>query len=100
MPGPNDIAFAVVDRGIVVPNAAAVSAVVNELRQRLRANPALMSQFQKDPRLVLGAFGLSEDVQTELIREARMILPDEPKQCTLTCWHTCWFTDCAFTHWA
>jgi len=96
MAGPKTRTTAVV-KGVVAPSLADVKKVVTRLRKEVNTNPALAKKFKKDPRGVLSAFGLNEDVQNELLRD--MGVTGNAAICWFTeCYHTCWFTKCVFTH--
>jgi hypothetical protein len=88
---------ATVIKGVVYPSRAQVNQVVAQLKSQLAASPQQAEQFKKDPRSVLAAFGLNEDVQRELLQD--MGTTAAASICVFTdCYHTCWFTKCYVTH--
>lgn len=61
-----------------------------DLEERIKTDPNLARMLKKEPRTVLGAIGMPEDVQNEYLKAQgyARTLP-----CTWTCSWTCWFTD-------
>jgi len=87
---------AVVIKGILYPSNKDVKAIVASLQRKVKADPTIAKQFKKDPRRTLAAFGLNEDVQTELLRD--MGLKTTARWCICTdCCKTCWCTACCIT---
>jgi hypothetical protein len=84
-------------KGVIAPSKDDALKVVARVRRDLKADPRLGKRFLKNPRGLLGAYGLNEDVQRELLRDAGV--KDSVAICWFTdCFHTCYFTDCVFTH--
>lgn len=54
--------------GVVVPNAAAIRAVIAHLNDNLMQDAALKKEFSANPRLVLGGLGLNSEVQDEILK--------------------------------
>jgi hypothetical protein len=93
---PKNIESPKVTKGALFPGAQDVAKIVKNLQTQIQVDPKLAKNFKSNPRGVLGALGLNEDVQTELLRDAGITaaLP-----CVFTkCIHTCWFTKCILTH--
>jgi hypothetical protein len=81
--------------GVIVPSEEDVKKVIAKLRREMKGNPRRFAAFKRNPRAMLGALGLNEDVQAELIREMGLAtaLP-----CIFTnCHITCIFTKCIST---
>jgi hypothetical protein len=76
------------------PALADVRTIATRLRKDLKTNRKLAASFKRQPRLVLGALGLNEDVQNELLVEARQTA----SSCWISCIKTCWFSDCVCTN--
>jgi hypothetical protein len=85
-------------KGILYPGDKDIKAVVASLQRKVKADPKMAKQFKKDPRRTLAAFGLNEDVQTELLRDMGMKTSARLAFCICTdCCKTCWCTDCCIT---
>jgi hypothetical protein len=83
--------------GVLSPSKADVDKIVARLQAEIKSNPKVAAQFKANPRATLGAFGLNEDVQHELLRD--MGVAAAASICVFTdCIHTCWFTKCYVTH--
>lgn len=84
-------------RGVPFPNNEDLLLVENDIQQRLNTNPAFAAAYNDDNQVreVLGAYGISEDVQVEYLKNKQR--PAPASKCLLTCWTTCWFTSCALT---
>lgn len=71
-----------VQDGYLIPDLQAIRAVLSALREDLKSNSDLKSRFNQDPRGVLGARGLSIDIQNEILSEAGEAVAED---CTATC---------------
>jgi hypothetical protein len=92
-----NVAVTGVVKGTIAPNKADALKVAARVRRDLNKNPKLRKQFWKNPRGVLGAYGLNADVQRELLQDAGV--SEAGAICVFTdCIHTCWFTKCYVTH--
>jgi hypothetical protein len=85
----------VVKKGAIFPSTEDVKKVVAKLRRELKDDPRKYAKFKRNPRAFLGALGLAEDVQNELIND--MGLPSTALCIFTNCIHTCWFTKCVLT---
>jgi hypothetical protein len=92
--------------GVITMNHAAVRAVAGKLRDRMMKSPSLKRRFFVNPRELLGAVGLNEEAQLEILRvDADFKMRDSPfvnaafldfcfctscccTSCCLTCWST------------
>ncbi len=92
--------------GVVTLNHAAVRAIAGKLRDRLKRSPSLRRRFFANPRELLGAVGLNEEAQLEILRvDADFKMRESPfvdaafldfclctgcccTSCCLTCWST------------
>jgi uncharacterized protein YciI len=92
--------------GVVMVNHAAVRAVAGKLRDRMKKSPSLRRRFFANPRELLGAVGLNEEAQLEILRvDADFKMANSPfvnpafldfcfctscccTSCCLTCWST------------
>lgn len=92
--------------GVIQMNHAAVRAVAGRLRDRMMKSPSLKRRFFANPRELLGAVGLNEEAQLEILRvDADFKMRDSPfvnpafldfcfctscccTSCCLTCWST------------
>jgi hypothetical protein len=81
--------------GVLYPSLADVRKAVERIQKEIKSNSKFSSDLQATPREVLGAFGISEDVQIELLSD--MALQDHASSCYITCLTTCWFTNCVIT---
>ena len=54
--------------GIVTLNASAIRTVVGRLADEMRRDAVLRERFFDNPRRVLGAVGLNEQIQNELLQ--------------------------------
>ena len=83
-------------KGLLYPSDKDIKAIVTSLQSKVKKDPRIAKQFQKDPRRTLAALGLNEDVQTELLRD--MGLKTALRFCICTgCCDTCWCTGCCIT---
>ena len=73
-------------RGFVIPTEADFKKAVARLKRELPANPKLAQAFRRNPRGVLGAMGLFEDAQRQLLLEANL----RSNICWFTCAVTCY----------
>jgi hypothetical protein len=81
--------------GAIAPDHATALAVVSQFVDQLRADPQRLVAFRSNPRGALGALGLNEDIQNEVMVDAATA---KEADCLFTCVTTCWFTDCAITN--
>jgi hypothetical protein len=81
--------------GVLVADQGTASQIMSRLVSDIRANASKQAQFQSNPRGFIGAYGLSEDIQNEFLRDSNL---DVAQSCTFTCVTTCWFTECAITN--
>jgi len=81
--------------GVLYPSLADVRKAVERLQKEMKSNAKISRDLQATPREILGAFGLNEDVQNELLSD--MALETHASSCYLTCITTCWFTNCVIT---
>lgn len=81
--------------GVLYPSMADVRAAVERLQKELKSNAKFSQDLKASPRAVLGALGISEDVQTELLSD--MALETHAASCFFSCITTCWFTNCVIT---
>ena len=81
-------------KGAIFPSHEDIKEVVARVRREIKGNRKFAEKFKSNPRRTLGALGLNEDVQTELLHEAGI-----SAICWFTdCIHTCWCTKCCLTH--
>jgi hypothetical protein len=74
-----------------------IKSIVANLQKTVKADPKIAAKFKSDPRGVLAALGLNEDLQRELLRD--MGIQQPLGICWFTdCIHTCWCTKCCITH--
>jgi hypothetical protein len=83
------------DNAVFISRSAALR-LTRDLQKQLKENKKLSTAFQKDPRAVLAAAGLNEDIQREALNDS--LKAGLSEACVVTCWHTCWFTDCFCTN--
>lgn len=85
-------------RGVSYPSLPDFTLVVNDIQLRVSSDPVFAASYFDDNRVhkVLGSYGLSQDVQKEFLQDANR--QQAASSCVLTCWSTCWFTDCAITN--
>ena len=83
-------------KGALFPSLDDVMAITTKLKKDMQTNKKLAAAFKNDPRSILAAAGLNEDVQTELLTEAG--LASRAIGCWFSCWQSCWFTGCACTN--
>jgi hypothetical protein len=85
-------------KGILYPSDKDIKAIVASLQRKVKAHPELAKQFKKDPRRTLGAFGLNEDVQRELLQDTGINTSVRLEWCVCTgCRKPCWCTACCMT---
>ena len=85
-------------KGILFPSNEDIKKIVSSLRRKVKTDPKIASQFKKDPRRTLGALGLNEDVQVELLRDMGVKAPALRAWCICTdCCKTCWCSACCVT---
>jgi hypothetical protein len=84
-------------RGINFPTQCDVLFIARDITQRRKDDPNFASLYDEDKQVrdVLGRYGLAEDVQTEWLNNDNRVAA--AAGCMLTCWHTCWFSDCVCT---
>lgn len=83
--------------GIIIPDLDTVRQMVSALKIRMEENPVLKSDFDRDPRGVLGSVGLSQDIQGEILKDDGN-LNEIPEGCAVTCGMTgCACSGCCFT---
>ena len=78
----------------ITPGTDEIKKTVSSLQRSLRTDPGLAEKFRTHPRAVLGALGLNEDLQSQLLHEAGIVV--EREGCWFTCIFTCEFS-CIFT---
>jgi hypothetical protein len=81
--------------GVVNLNARAIRAVVSRLSENMRRNAVLRERFFDNPRQVLGAVGLNEEIQNELLQNEFRLGNTPFFQSRLLGWCIC--TDCCTT---
>ncbi len=81
--------------GVLYPSLADVRKAVDRIQKEIKSNSKFSHELKASPRAVLGAFGISEDVQNELLSD--MAIETHASSCYITCITTCWFTNCVIT---
>ena len=80
-------------KGVVIVDANTARTAAGEIKQLLDSNPQLAAQFQQNPRLFLGGYGLNGDVQNELLSDPGA----QAKHRYHADVHYCWFSSCCIT---
>ena len=81
--------------GVLYPSLADVRQAVDRIQKEIKSHSKFSDELKANPRAVLGAFGISEDVQNELLSD--MAIESHGVSCYITCLTTCWFTNCVIT---
>jgi hypothetical protein len=97
-------AVVVESAGVVALNGPAIRLIVKKLHDDMAKDPNLKKIFYEDPRRVLGAVGLNQEIQNELLRN-EVDFQDTPFfkgsafawPCLCT---SCCCTGCCFTCWS
>ena len=71
--------------GHILPDLTTVRKVIKQLNDDVKKDRKLAASLKSNPRKVLGARGLSIDVQNELLREAGRRIGGTAADCTGTC---------------
>jgi hypothetical protein len=80
--------------GVLYPSLADVRKAVDRIQKEIKSHSKFSDELKANPRAVLGAFGISEDVQNELLSDMAL---ETHEDCYITCTTTCWFTRCVIT---
>jgi hypothetical protein len=91
-----------VTSGVVALNASAIRTVAERLRDDMRRNAVLRERFFDNPRQVLGAVGLNEEIQNELLQNDFNLGNTPFSQVRLQEWCVttqCCCTNCCLTSW-
>ncbi len=71
--------------GFLIPDVEVIRAQITALKEKLIAHPGLLEEYKKDPRVVLGAHGISTPVQDEILAEDTSYHQARPEGCGFTC---------------
>jgi stage V sporulation protein SpoVS len=89
---------AAVIKGVLYPSGKDIQTIVASLQRKLKTDPKTAERFKKNPRRMLAAFGLNEDLQRELLGEMGLKTSTTLEWCVCTdCCNTCWCTGCCIT---